>query len=79
MGQKAVARGKVSAAEVVAQVFDALQDKRFYIYSHPQALQSVRTRMNDILAPHAPTDACIDRPDIGAQLRAELAKGVHGD
>ena len=79
MGQKAVSRGKVSAAEVVAQVFDALQDNRFYIYSHPQALQSVRTRMNDILAPHAPTDAFIDRPDIGAQLRAELAKGVHGD
>jgi hypothetical protein len=35
--------------------------------------------MNDILAPHAPTDAFMDRPDIGAQLRAELAKGVHGD
>jgi hypothetical protein len=64
---------------VVAQVFDALQDNRFYIYSHPQALQSVRTRMEDVLAPRAPTDAFIDRPDIGAQLRAELAKGLHDD
>ena len=72
MGQKAVARGKVSAAEVIERVFAALQDGRFYIYSHPQALQSVRTRMDDILAPRAPTDAFADRPDIGAQLRAAL-------
>jgi NAD(P)-dependent dehydrogenase (short-subunit alcohol dehydrogenase family) len=72
MGEKAVARGKVSAAQVIERVFQSLDDGTFYIYSHPQALQSVRTRMDDILTPRAPTDAFADRPDIGHSLRAAL-------
>jgi len=72
MGAKAVARGKISAETVIERVFSAMADGSFYIYSHPQALQSVRTRMEDILTPRPPTDPFIDRPDLGAQLRAAL-------
>ena len=57
MSDKAVGSGKVTAAEVAQKVFDAAAQGQFYIYSHPQALASVQTRMEDvlqILQPHRP-------------------------
>ncbi len=45
MSDKAVDSGKVTAAEVAQKVFDAAAQGQFYIYSHPQALASVQTRM----------------------------------
>ena len=38
MSERAVGSGKVSAADVARFVFDAIGEKRFYIYSHPKAL-----------------------------------------
>ena len=72
MSEKAVTRGKVSAAQVAQFVFDAMADGRFYIYSHPQALDSVRTRMEDQVSGRNPTDPFHERPDIGDRLRAKL-------
>jgi len=72
MTAKAVESGKVSAAQVAALVFDAMRKKRFYIYSHPKALASVRTRLEDIMLPRNPTDPFADKPEIGAELRAAL-------
>jgi NAD(P)-dependent dehydrogenase (short-subunit alcohol dehydrogenase family) len=69
---KAVESGRVSAADVAALVFDALRERRFYIYSHPTAIGSVRTRMEDILQARNPTDPFADKPEIGAELRAAL-------
>ena len=48
--------GKVSAADVAQFVFDAIGEKRFYIYSHPKALASVQTRLEDIMQARNPTD-----------------------
>ncbi len=72
MTAKAVESGKVSAAQVAGFVFDALRKKRFYIYSHPKALASVQTRLEDIMRPRNPTDPFADKPEIGAELRAAL-------
>ena len=72
MSEKAVGSGKLSADNVAALVMAALQANRFYICSHPQALASVRTRMDDVLAGRNPSDPFHERPEMGAQLRAQL-------
>ncbi|MBP3982623.1 MULTISPECIES: SDR family oxidoreductase [unclassified Acidovorax] len=69
---KAVSAGKVTAAEVAQKVFDAVATNQFYIYSHPKAIGSVQTRMQDILQARNPTDPFADKPELGAQLRAAL-------
>ena len=72
MSDKAVGSGKVTAPQVAQFVIDAVREARFYIYSHPRALRSVQTRMEDIMAGRNPTDPFADKPEIGAQLRAAL-------
>lgn len=69
---KAVGSGKVSAAQVAQMVFDAVSEGRFYIYSHPKAIGSVQTRLEDILMARNPTDPFAGKPEIGAKLRADL-------
>ena len=72
---KAVSSGKVTAAEVAQKVFDAVAAGQFYIYSHPKAIGAVQTRLEDILLARNPTDPFADKPELGAQLRAQL-RGV---
>ncbi len=72
MTSKAVDSGKVSAADVAQRVFDAVAKNQFYIYSHPKAIKSVQTRMEDILQARNPTDPFADKPEIGQQLRDAL-------
>ena len=72
MSDKAVSSGKLTAAQVAQQVFDACAENRFYIYSHPKALAGVQTRLEDQMLARNPTDPFKDRPDIGAQLRQAL-------
>jgi len=69
---KAVSSGKLTAADVAALVFDAIAHNKFYIFSHPQALAGVQTRLEDVMLQRNPTDAFVDRPEIGAGLRAKL-------
>jgi len=72
MLDKAVANAKVSAARVAELVLDAVRDRRFYVYSHPNALGSVRTRLEDVVSGRNPSDPFADRPHLGAELRAAL-------
>jgi NAD(P)-dependent dehydrogenase (short-subunit alcohol dehydrogenase family) len=72
--EKAVASGRVTAADVAQLVFDALESDRFYIYSHPKALAPVGTRAEDILASRNPSDPYSERPELGEQLRAALRR-----
>jgi NAD(P)-dependent dehydrogenase (short-subunit alcohol dehydrogenase family) len=72
MGAKAVGSGKVSAAQVAQFVFDAMAEKRFYVFSHPHALGGVHLRMEDLLQRRNPSDPFADRPEVGAQLRQAL-------
>lgn len=72
---KAVGSGKVSAADVAQKVFDAVAQGQFYIYSHPQALGNVQSRMEAIVQGNNPPDPFAARPDVGEGLRTAL-RGV---
>jgi NAD(P)-dependent dehydrogenase (short-subunit alcohol dehydrogenase family) len=74
LGVKAVASGKVSAAEVAQFVFEAMPAKRFYVFSHPneRALGPVAVRAEDIVKLRNPTDPFAHRPELGEQLRSAL-------
>lgn len=69
---KAVGSGKVSASDVAQKVFDAVASGQFYIYSHPQALGNVQSRMEAIVQGLNPPDPFEARPDVGEKLRAAL-------
>ena len=72
--EKAVASGRVTAADVAQFVFDALEADRFYIYSHPKALAPVLTRAEEIVSATNPSDPYCERPELGEQLRAALRR-----
>ena len=72
MIEKAVGSGKVSAADVARLVFDAVAANRFYIYSHPKAIKSVQTRLEDIMLARNPSDPFADRPALGVELKKAL-------
>ncbi len=69
---KAVSSGKLTAADVAAMVFDAMDHNKFWIFSHPKALAGVQTRMEDAMLQRNPTDPYAARPDIGEALKAKL-------
>ncbi|MEN9842184.1 MAG: putative oxidoreductase SadH [Pseudomonadota bacterium] len=72
MSEKAVSSGKISAADVAQLVFKAVEQRQFYIYSHPQALGNVAQRMQAIVSATNPPDPFAERPDVGQRLRAAL-------
>ncbi|MHB8828347.1 MAG: SDR family oxidoreductase [Syntrophales bacterium] len=72
MSEKAVSSGKVKAAQVAQMVFDAISADRFYIFSHPKAMENVRLRMDCIVEQRNPADPFAELPEIGAALRAQL-------
>ena len=72
MSEKAVSSGRVTAAQVAQFVFDAMAEDRFYVFSHPHALGTVQTRLDDVMLRRNPTDPFVDKPAIGEQLRAAL-------
>jgi NAD(P)-dependent dehydrogenase (short-subunit alcohol dehydrogenase family) len=72
MSEKAVSSGKVSAADVAQLVFDAVSANQFYIYSHPKAIKSVQTRLEDIVQTRNPTDPFEGKPELGRQLKDAL-------
>jgi len=76
MSEKAVGSGKVTAAEVAQKVFDGIASDNFYIFSHPQALSPVQSRMESILQIKNPADPFLSRPDIGVKLKEQLRAAV---
>ncbi len=78
MTAKAVGSGKVTAAQVAQFVFDAMAERRFYVFSHPRALGGVQSRLDDLLHLRNPSDPFADRPEVGAQLRQAL-RGAASD
>ncbi len=72
LSDKAVSSGKVTAADVAQMTFDAIRDDGFYIYSHPQSLESVQKRMEDILNQRNPGDPFGDKSEVRAGLVAAL-------
>ena len=58
--KKAVAAGKLTAAEVAAVTLGAVKGNRFYVLPHQKIKPSIEIRMNDILQEKMPTD--VSRP-----------------
>ncbi|MGZ6124299.1 MAG: SDR family NAD(P)-dependent oxidoreductase, partial [Myxococcales bacterium] len=67
--EKAVASGRLSAAEVARMTFDAVRESRFYVITHPKMLASVELRMQDVLARRNPTDPYSFKPDLAFKAR----------
>jgi NAD(P)-dependent dehydrogenase (short-subunit alcohol dehydrogenase family) len=76
MTDKAVSSGRVTAAEVAHMVFDAVAQGRFYIYSHPKALGSVQTRLEDVMQARNPTDPFAHKPHLGEELKRMLREAA---
>jgi len=72
MGDQAVTKGKLTAAQVAQWVFDACDQNRFYIYSHPKSLASVQVRREDVVTGRNPTDPFAAKPELGLELRKAL-------
>jgi NAD(P)-dependent dehydrogenase (short-subunit alcohol dehydrogenase family) len=60
--EKAVAGGRVSAADVAALTFDAVRANRFYVFTHPPIMPSVEARFAAVLAGEPPADPFASRP-----------------
>jgi NAD(P)-dependent dehydrogenase (short-subunit alcohol dehydrogenase family) len=54
--KKAVASGRLSAADVAKAVVAAVKEDRFYILTHPRIKGAIQARMEDILGERAPRD-----------------------
>jgi hypothetical protein len=74
MASKAVSSGKVSAAEVAAATFEAVRTGRFYIFSHPEALDGVRRHTEDLLALQNPMDPLQAKPGLREALIEALGR-----
>lgn len=58
--RRAVAAGRLSAADVAAITLDAVKENRFYVLPHQKIKNAIETRMHDILGELPPTD--VSRP-----------------
>jgi NAD(P)-dependent dehydrogenase (short-subunit alcohol dehydrogenase family) len=61
-GEKAVAGGRLGAEEIAVQTFEAIRAGRFYVFTHPQIMPSVRARLEAALAGAEPADPYAGRP-----------------
>ena len=72
MSSKAVTSGKLTATDVANLVFNGVESRKFYLYTHPQALAMVQTRLEDVVQVRNPTDPFVGKPEIGEQLKKAL-------
>ncbi len=61
-GQKAVAGGRLSADEIAVLTFEAIRARRFCVFTHPQILPMVASRLEAALAGGEPADPYAGRP-----------------
>src|ERR1700682_1201318 len=66
---KAIASGRLGAAEVARMTFDAVRDDRFYVITHPKMLASVELRFQDLLAQRNPSDPYTFKPEVAVGPR----------
>ena len=66
--EKAVSSGRIGAAEVAQQTFDAVRENRFYVITHPKILASVELRLQDVVAQRNPSDPFSFKPDVAHRL-----------
>jgi len=54
--RKAVRAGRLTAADIADATFDAIRDERFYVFTHPAIVRSIRLRHEDIERQRQPSD-----------------------
>ncbi|MEZ5741969.1 MAG: SDR family oxidoreductase [Burkholderiaceae bacterium] len=64
LNRKAVSSGRISAAEVAATTFAAIERDQFYIITHERIMESVRLRTDDVANKRNPTDPFSLRKDV---------------
>ena len=69
---KAVTSGKLGARDVAELTFAAIGEGKFYIFTHPQALEGVVQRARDMVAQANPADPYEATPQVREALRAML-------
>lgn len=62
--RKAVTSGRLSADDVAARTFEAIEAGQFYCLTHPRILGSVELRLADIVAQRNPTDPFSLKKDV---------------
>lgn len=62
--EKAVRSGKISAADVAAMTYEAIEQDQFYIVTHERIMDSVRLRVADVSERRNPTDPFSMRQDV---------------
>lgn len=62
--QKAVRSGKITAREVAEKTFAAVENNQFYIVTHDNIMQSVKTRAEDVSRLRNPTDPYAAKPAV---------------
>ncbi len=72
--QKATGTARISAQQIADLTFEAISQRRFHIYSHPQAMGSVRERFEAMVEQRNPPDPYADHPE----LRARLVTAIRG-
>ena len=77
MLEQAVNHGRVTAQEVAHKVFAAVEQDRFYVFSHesPRALGNITARTQNMVALRNPVDPFEQAPEVGARLREQLRAG----
>ncbi len=65
--EKAVAWGRLSAADVARMAFDAVRENRFYVITHPKMLASVELRLKDIVARRNPAGPYASNPEVSVK------------
>jgi hypothetical protein len=60
--EKAVAAGRMTAAQVARSTFEAVEAGRFYVFTHPQILPSLRARFDHVLGDGPPADPYGSKP-----------------
>lgn len=68
MSDRNVSSAKVGAEEVARITFDAIRARGFYVYTHPQAMQPVRARLEAVVEQRNPGDPFADVSSLRAKL-----------
>jgi NADP-dependent 3-hydroxy acid dehydrogenase YdfG len=63
--KKAVAGGRISAAEVAAKTFDCIRERKFYCFTHEAILSTFELRLQDIAQQRNPSDPFSYKPAVG--------------
>lgn len=70
--RKAVGSGRLTADDIAYQTFEAIAERRFYLFTHPAILGSVKDRHESIQAGAEPSDPFARKPALTPVQKGEV-------